>query len=226
MRKTFLISVFAIINLIGYCQTTKIRVVFVANIDTVFTLVTFEKDKQLSINFRQEWENDLRQNLDSAKYELRFDTLPKNLKKISPSTIWFSKRNSKIKNWLLNLQEKGYDIIVLLFKPILVDTEYVFLSNGYGLLMESNKAYSINGVNAYRISDLKLLARMGLWSIGDFIKNIDKKDKITKSIDNVNKNDLTAAINGVRELNRKIAIENVCKKMNSEEFQNKYYKTK
>jgi len=225
MRK-LLLRVLLFGSLVSYSQTNKIKVVFVANIDSAFTIVSFYSNRQFSVDFKQDWDNDLKQYLDKDKYELSFDTLPENMRKFTRNSITLPKNNPKVKNWMTYLQNKGYDIVLILYKSSLIDSEYsgILSNKRYGLMLENNQAYALNGINAYRVSDLKRLANMGLFSTDDFIKNLEKKEKIKKPIDEIGINDLASAIRGVRELNRKIAIENVCKKMNSTEFQRLFYK--
>jgi len=227
MRK-LLLSILLIVSLVSYSQTAKIKVVFVATIDTTFTIVSFDSNRKFSINFKQDWDNDLKQHLDTNKYVLYFDTLPENMKKFSWSTIWYSKTSLNVTNWLSGLRNKGYDIILVHYRCPIIDSEYsgILSNKGYGLMLANNQAFALNGVNAYRVSDFKRLAFMGLFSTDDFIKNLDKKAKIKKPIEEIAISDLTAAIQGVKELNRKIAVENVCKKMNSTEFQSLFYKKK
>jgi hypothetical protein len=224
MRK-LLLSILLVGSFVGYSQTAKIKVVFVANIDSTFTVVSFDSNRQFSINFKNDWDNDLKQYLDKNKYELSFDTLPESMRKFTRNIIRLPKNNPKVKNWMSYLHNKGYDIVLILYKSSLIDYENSgILSDGFGLMLANNQAYALNGINAYRVSDFKRLANMGLFSTDDFIKDLDKKAKIRKSIDEITISDLAAAIQGVKELNRKIAIENVCKKMNSDEFQSLFYK--
>ena len=226
MRNLILSCLILLASTLVNAQSSKIRVVFVSNLDTIFSVVTFDKTRDFNINFVKGWETDLKTYLDSSKYEIYFDTIPKNVKKMSPIAFSFNKNNSKIKAWLPTLQEKKYDILLFLYSPPLVDSYYMFLSQSYGLLMGGNKAFSINQIRAYRISDFKYLEAMGLFHTKDFIKNLNKKDRITKEIDYVTEKDLNAAIEGVKELNRNIVIEKVAKKMNSDKFQEKYYNKK
>lgn len=222
MKKQIIIVAISLLSIAGFSRTPKLKVVFVQHIDTTFTLVTYDNRRQIPIDFSKEWNTNVKQALDSNIYTLSCDSMPQSVRHLQPYTIWFSKRNKKLNTWLTDLQQKGFDILLIRYRCGLIDTPYTFLSNAYGLLMLSNEVFSVNGVVAYRISDLKNLGWMGLGPTSDFIKKLDKKDKLAKTIDEVEPTDVEAAKNAIRELDRHIVFTKIANTMNSTQFTDKF----
>ncbi|MDD3078033.1 MAG: hypothetical protein PHH37_02870 [Paludibacter sp.] len=218
-------------------QTDKIRIALVSQVDAGFALLkckenpdflryrteyTFVQSEIFDFDIKEKWLEFFRMNLDSDKYEIRFEAMPEEVKdnylfSIYKGTNGFGHASSKLKKWFSELYENnGYDIVIMLFKAIL-DSRYsaIFELNQYppcGVIQNENWIYSLYNINVYQSRDGKILFRKKSGGYNDYLRTLKKVNLSKLSFNEITEEDLEPAIDEIVMMNSDVGRK-ICKRI-------------
>lgn len=171
----------------------RTRLAITTQMDTVFTLLSSISTRNLEINLSSKIEDQIRERLDTNTFTLQSVHLPKG----APS-----KRS--MNRWLKELNKKGFDLFILLYKPNIDDHKHQFMNGlSYGYSLTSRKAFSINDAIVYDVKTGEALSQVLLYGSEQYVRPLNAFDRIPegKRLGDYSKRELLPAVEAILELN-------------------------
>ena len=206
MKKAITLFLCLAFCLLTYSQNKKIKVAVGVQIDTVFTAVGAYSTRTFDVNMTKYLLNDIRSKVDTSFFELNEEVLPDMLKNKAEEVGQLDKH--QLVSWCSSLKKKkGYDLVLLLYKPETEVESYSFLNGfSYGMTVSDNKVFSLNSAVILDTRDASELSNTGISSNSEFMTRLLKKDRFQKPLRDYTVNDLSTARVMIENLDRDFAI--------------------
>lgn len=212
MKKILFLLFTALLCQVAVSQKNTIKVAVATNIDTTFSLVGNFSVRDIDVDLSKGIFNYLSEYIDTATYQLSEARLPEEFR-MNGSAMVKMPGITTLKPWLSKLKNKGYDLLVFIYKPILDDKANAgVMGFSYGMTVSENKVFSINDAYIVDLKTPEILTNINMNSESDYIFRQEPKDRIVKSIRKYNHKDISKACDIINELNRNFALR-ICQKL-------------
>jgi hypothetical protein len=192
MKKLVLLVALLVVSFSGFSQqTSKCKVAVAVYQDDVFSLFGPLITRSLQLNLSTLKPDYMREVLDSNVFELNVVPFPSRLivdenEKHDPSLGTLSGWFKSLKNF------NHYDIAVIIFSPLVDNPKNSFINGfSYGMNTSNKVVFSLNDALIVNLKTRKLLNRVGINSVDDYlaksgVTDFAKKPMLSYTIEDVN----------------------------------------
>lgn len=188
-----------------FAQTSKLRVAVSFDTDTTFTLLGPLSTKSLDINLTGILYKQIEMLVDTNSFQLMPEAFPEDLSSANDPSITGIPKKSQLMSWVKKMRKKaGYDLLLIIYKPLQTDGRYSNLSGcSYGLSISKGIAFSLNNALVFNMKTMELLAATSIESESDYVAGFFVLDK---NLPSNHADNIEIPIQMINNLNQEFAL--------------------